>query len=411
MAFLGFSAFPYGLAEVQKIILISKALIITGNKVTVICRNGLHNKQERSQLKAEGFYENIEYKYVSGSCFRNEKFLKRRFFEVKGKINEILFLRKRAKENKLDYAILSTRSFPSIVLYFLLAKVLKFKIILNYVEYYSATEKKKSQIRKRVNDMLFDGYAPSLSDAVFPISEFLINHFKKRTPNKAFLKIPGLTDFDRYHNIEKEEGEKYFLFCGSAGYKEIILFIIDSFELIDDSYYYLYLVINGDQNEMQEVQRYVNRQKKKEKIKIYTKLTDNKLFTHYKNATALLIPLRPTFQDIARFPHKTGEYMSSGNPVISTNYGEIKYYFTDNVNMLLAESYDIKLFADKMKFVVNNPSKAQEIGIEGRSLARKLFDYRYKAKEINDFMTGIRKYGDSTNILDKKSVLTQQPPS
>ena len=97
--------------------------------------------------------------------------------------------------------------------------------------------------------------------------------------------------------------------------------------------------------------------------------------------------MRPTFQDIARFPHKTGEYLASGNPVISTNYGEIKYYFIDGKSMLLAKTYDINLFTEKMQFVIDNPTEAQKIGLEGRNVASKLFDYRYKAKEIDDFLT------------------------
>ena len=39
-----------------------------------------------------------------------------------------------------------------------------------------------------------------------------------------------------------------------------------------------------------------------------------------------------------------------------------------------------------MQFVINNPSDAQKIGIEGKKIATKLFDYRYKAKDIDDFL-------------------------
>ena len=160
--FLGFSDFPYGLAEAQKIILISKSLLFSGNNVTVICRNGSYLIGEKPALKAKGSYENIEYVYASGNCFRDESFFKRRLFELKGKINELLLLRKKKKQKRLDYAILSTCSFSSIIFYYLLGKILKFKLILNYVEFYSAIHKKKSEVFKRLNDRLFDTYAPVL---------------------------------------------------------------------------------------------------------------------------------------------------------------------------------------------------------------------------------------------------------
>jgi glycosyltransferase involved in cell wall biosynthesis len=137
---------------------------------------------------------------------------------------------------------------------------------------------------------------------------------------------------------------------------------------------------------MTEVKNYIANSHKKDYIKLLSKLPEKELFTYYKNAMALLIPLRPTFQDIARFPHKTGEYMASGNPVISTNYGEIKFYFRDNKDMLLADSYDVKLFADKMKFAIDNQEAIKQIGATGKIIASFLFDYKCKAKEIDNFL-------------------------
>ncbi|MEO6683138.1 MAG: glycosyltransferase [Ginsengibacter sp.] len=389
IVFLGYGEFPYGFAEVQKIILISKSLIISNNKVTVICRNGYHNSSERPNLNRSGVYENINYIYASGSVFRNKNFLRRRINHVKGRINEILLLRNYKKRKELDYAILSTRNFYSIVYYSILSKLFKFKTILNYVEYYSAMEKGKFQISKKINDTLFDRLAPSISDAVFPISEFLIEQTKRVSPYKNYLKIPGLTDFDNYKGIETLNIEKYFLFCGHAAYKEIIYFIIDSYSLLKSNSVKLYLVINGDQEDLNSIKEYALMKDPSKKINIYSKLSQKELFTYYYNALALLIPLRPTFQDIARFPHKTGEYLASGNPVISTNYGEVKNYFTDGENMLLAEAYDIYLFAEKMEYAISNPQEVKEIGLKGKNVAIKLFDYRYKAQEIDDFLNSV----------------------
>ena len=98
-------------------------------------------------------------------------------------------------------------------------------------------------------------------------------------------------------------------------------------------------------------------------------VSDKELSVLYKNATGLLIPLRPNIQDEARFPHKFGEYLISGNPVITTNYGEVKYYFKDMVNALIAEIYDEKAFAEKMYYVITNPSECSIIGQNGKKVA------------------------------------------
>jgi glycosyltransferase involved in cell wall biosynthesis len=386
IVYLGCPGFPYGLAEVQKIILISKSLILKNYSVTVICKRGLHDKTGYPELKACGEHENIKYVYTSGNPFRSDNFIKRNILKVKGAIIEFYLLKRMGKNNNLDYAILSTQNFYAVLYYTILSKLLGFKVILNYVEFFSGVEKKWYQINSRINDFLYDTYGPILVDAVFPISEFLINRIKEISPSKKYLKIPALTDFSRYENIPTIHEHKYFLFCGDAGYKEIIIFIIDSYNFLPASSSSLYLIINGDKNSITEIKKYIVRSPKKNLIKVFSKISDYELYSYYKNAMALLIPLRPNLKDLARFPHKTGEYLASGNPVISTNYGEIKYYFKDMCNMLIADNYDIISFSNKMQFVIDNPLLAKKIGLNGKEIALRIFDYRAQADSIHNFL-------------------------
>lgn len=109
----------------------------------------------------------------------------------------------------------------------------------------------------------------------------------------------------------------------------------------------------------------------------------------YKNACGLLIPLRPTVQDRARFPHKIGEYVASGNPVVTTNYGEITKYFKDGESALIARNYDIAEFSRKMEFIISNPEKAQEIGWKGKQVGLDNFDYKQYGHRIKEFIDSI----------------------
>lgn len=386
IVYLGCSGFPYGLAEIQKITLISKSLVSTGNAVTVISRRGMHATANHPELKASGNYQGIDFVYTSGTPFRSDRFFTRNFLKVKAVINEFLLLRKMRKNNKLDYAILSTNFYFPVLYYAFLSKIFRFKTVLNYVEYYSGIKKKWFQLSLRLNDRLYDEYAPGHVDSVFLISEFLIDRLKKIAPQKRYLKIPNLTDVERFNGIECMPGQKYFLFCGAANYDEIVKFVIDSFEKLNDTSIFLYLVINGSENDILQIRNYIDNSTCNKRIRFLSRLTDKELSGYYKNALALLIPLRPTFQDMARFPHKIGEYLASGNPVISTNYGEVKHYFNDMEDMLLADSYDIDLFANKMQFVIDHPEEAQQIGVKGKSIAVSSFDYRAMAGVIDEFL-------------------------
>jgi len=402
IVYLGCSGFPYGMAEVQKMILISKSLVLTGNAVTVISRRGLHKIESHPDLKVIGNYQGIDYVYTSGSPFRSDSFFVRNFLKIKAIVNEYLTLRKMKKNNQLDYAIISTNNYYHVLYYSFLSKVCRFKTILNYVEYYPGQKKKWYKFAKRLNDQLYDRYGPQLCDFNFPISDFLIRNFQKVVPDKKYLKIPVLTDIERYNGIEIKAGQKYILFCGDAAYDEIIKFNINAFERLNDTSIFLYLVIGGSESDKQGVKDFIANSSCKDRIRFLTRLTDKELSTYNKNAIALLIPLRPTQQDEARFPHKIGEYLASGTPVISTNYGEVKHYFKDMEDMLIADSYDINLFADRMQFVVDNPELAEKIGIKGKNIVKNFFDYRAMGIVINEFLnTGLGRQPVQTQIKEQ----------
>jgi glycosyltransferase involved in cell wall biosynthesis len=313
----------------------------------------------------------------------------RNFLKIKGRINEVRLISKLKREHKLDYAILSTHRFSDIIYYTTLAKAFGFKTILNHVEFYSGVKFKWSQMRKWINDKLYDNYAPKLIDISFPISEFIINHLKKVAPQKKYYKVPIMAEFEKYDGTQVMQEPFYFLFSGAAAYTEILQFIINSFNTLENYDVYLYLAIKGNDEELNKILEYIDKNPQREKIKVFSTLNEKQLYNYYKNAKALLIPLRPTIQDAARFPHKIGEYLASGNPVISTNYGEIKHYFKDRDTMLIAEAYDTKEFADKMNYVVKNREEAENIGRNGKEFAFKNFKYELFGKRITDFLISI----------------------
>lgn len=384
--YLGCSGFPYGLAEVKKMILISKSLVLEGHSVTIICERGVHTYVDHPDLTAYGNYYGINYVYTSGSPFRKGNFIERNILKIWGIINEPFVLRKMKNKKELDYAVLSTHKLWAIFYYFILSKLFGFKTILNHVEYYSGVKMKWSNMNKWLNDKLYDKYAPSIIDIFFPISEFLITHLKKVAPNKKYLKVPILAEFEKYDNTVIQEGPKYFLFSGAAAYTEIVMFIIDSFNSLENSSVYLYLAIKGEESHLNKIREYIDKNHNAEKIKLFSTLNEIQLYNYYKNAIALLIPLRPTLQDEARFPHKIGEYLASGNPVVSTNYGEIKHYFIDMESMLIANTYDINLFSDKMRYVLGHPLEAQKIGENGKTVALNNFDHRVFGRKIIRFL-------------------------
>ncbi|HEX9007231.1 MAG TPA: glycosyltransferase, partial [Bacteroidota bacterium] len=104
------------------------------------------------------------------------------------------------------------------------------------------------------------------------------------------------------------------------------------------------------------------------------------------DAYGLLIPLRPTDQDRARFPHKIGEYCGASRPVITTNIGEIAYRFTNGLNAFVAEHYDLAEYAAAIEDCLSDPSRADAVGAAGRVIAEEVHHYGAFAPHFKRFV-------------------------
>jgi glycosyltransferase involved in cell wall biosynthesis len=251
----------------------------------------------------------------------------------------------------------------------------------------SEMEHRNSVVRK-ANDYLFEKYLLRRMKGALPISELLKENFQKIAPGKPILKIPTICDFEKFNVPKKNIEEEYFLFCGAVEYREIIDFILQAFKLLDESLNIkLYLIASkGTPQQYLDLNQYLKDNHLLQKTKIFSNIPYSELVDLYVNASALLIPLRPTKQDAARFPHKIAEYSATGNPILTTNYGEVTHYFKDGENALIADSYDISKFAEKMKFVIKYPETAKKIGQKGKKLGTEEFSHIQYGQRLKDYL-------------------------
>ncbi len=389
VVYLGSNGFPYGMAEIQKLKLISKGLVIAGCEVTVISRKGVHKKGAHADLKSKGVHEGVHYVYTGGSPLKPKSFLKRNLQKLSGAINEIRWLFRAGRTGKLDAAIVSTKRLALLVLYSVLSKLLNFKLVLSFVEYNSELSKEKKG-RASWNDLLFERYAFSLVDGILPISDFLIEIVNQKAPNLPQLKVPVLCDFDKFQQPASNNQDIYFLFCGAAN-MELISFILKSFDLAsnDGRNYYLYLVVSGTPEKMRVLEQAIQESAKADQIKTFSNLPYTTLVELYLGATGLLIPMRPMARDVARFPHKIGEYSASGNPIVTTNFGEPKNYFVDNESAYIADLYEEQQFADKLSLILSDLEHAQQVGRNGKEVGLEEFNYKTYGYKIKDFIDSL----------------------
>lgn len=388
--FIGEPGFPVGFGSIQRITLIAQGLIHNGCRATVLSYKGVHGPEQ--DFPPNGQANGVPYRYTSGTIHRTSGFFERNRLKFSGKIRELMYLKQQKKAGNLEACIVSTMKIHVLWIYRIWLKLIRVPLILDYVELNSAIASRTGRW-KRINDYLFDRFAVRLSDAVTPISELLIKQARTQAGNKPIHKLPILCNFEKFDPAKggRVDGETRFVYCGAASYMPLIRFVLDAFQALDLSQkgkkVYLDFILGGTEQEHRTVQEAITQHKYKDSIRVFQNVPHAQIPDYYAMASALLIPLRPTLQDAARFPHKLGEYLASGRPVITTSFGEIKHYdFLDKQTVLIAADYDAALFAEKMQYILDFPEKGRLIGEQGRAMGLKNFDYKSLAAGLKSFI-------------------------
>jgi len=373
------------MASTQRQLQIAKTIKNEDTRVLVINRKGSHTsaKAKSENIKVSGVFEGIEYVYSSGTPLYPKNFVVRNFLKVCGLVGEFFIIVWNRLTKNATCAIVSSSDLFLLKYYWMLSRVLKIKIVYDYVEYFASLEDRS--ITETKNEKNFDTNFHHYADAFIIISSFLEEHVKKLS-TKPYLIVPPIIDFEKYSKIESKPSEtNYFLYCASTFYMDVIYFIIDAYRKSASSSrgVALILVINGDNEKIALLKRSIAEDIL---IKIVSYLPYDMLVAYYKNARALLIPLQENLQDKARFPFKISEYTAAGRLVITSDYGEVPKYFEDGTNALFAKPGDVNDFSSKLNFVLNNPEKAETIAKNGHELGVKVFNYKSYIEKISEFL-------------------------
>ena len=341
--FVGLAGVPYRARACDSRLTFIAKMIGTHSSVTILNRY--------SSLKT------CKIEVVQNDGIKVEEIINPRY--TNGILTKILFLLSIIKEpyalyklNKkehIDIIHIYTEHFFDFILYWLISKVIGSKTVFEYVEYRSAFSIR--DIFHKVEYYLYDKYAARFCDGVIAISEFLKDAAVKVNPRIKVFKIPPICDFDYFDSIQPKLFKKNTLvYCGSVNYREVIEFIIDAYKLANTSEKCdLVLILSGNGDAIEQIRLKCN-----DNIKIVSKLPYEKLISYYKGATALLIPLMNRTSEIARFPNKIAEYLASRGVIVTTNIGEIPYYFKDGDNAVVVDNYDMTSFSDKLKTIIDD---------------------------------------------------------
>ncbi len=299
-------------------------------------------------------------------------------------IKEPFFLLKENKNEKIDVIHIASGHYFDLLIYKIISKITKSKLIYHYCEYRSAFV--NQNIYHRINGRLMNTKGPKLWDGAICISHFLEDKAKEYNNTVKTIIVPPICDFNDFINIEPYQADKkYILFCGSVGFEDTIDLINKSYQKSSISNSHdLYFVLSGSDTKISSV-----KSKSNINTKFYKNLEYNELISLFKGASALLIPLRNTIQDIARFPNKICEYVASKGLVITTQNGEMPYYFIDKENGLLAKNFDVDSYKNTLDWLNENINDIDKIKEKSYNVGINNFNIRSYEDKIKEFLNSL----------------------
>ncbi len=382
--------FPYGMAQTNRLIAISKGLVEAGADLKVICLKATEKHGNVKNLNPSGIFENIKFYYAGKKTERAKNIFLRSFFLLKAFLHSLLLVIQENKQKKVDVVLIGYSSLLITTLHFLLSRLLRITFIQERSEYpflsfsKSFIGKLEQVIYLKVVCKFFDGF--------IVISRALGKYFRAylRKGIKIHL-LPILVEPERFN--KNVVFEKKIVYCGSMqGNKDGIPILINAFNLIANKFPDINLFLIGSTkfegfNNLNEI---INRLNLNKRINFVGTVERDQLPMHLAKAKMLVLARPKSKQAEGGFPTKLGEYLSTGRPVVVTNVGELSDFLIHEKNAFIAQPNSPRSFAEQMENALSNYNKATMIGQEGKKLAYNEFNYKVQGEIFLNWLKILR---------------------
>lgn len=388
MAFVIFGdafTFPEGNAATNRVYTYAKGFIENGVIVHVICfRNEFIDNYD-------GIIKDIRYSHPYGQTKRSKYFLIRRWLTFRKYIRAFLLVRRIDKSDKINSVHLYTYRFSTHLAAYIAAKSVNAKVTIERCEH-PLREYKNRILLQTLGNLKFS-LETNLCDAIFCISDYLIDFYRKKGfTKKKILLVSSTVDAERFDgHFDPPLPFEYIAYCGSLTLaKDGVNILIESFMKISRKYPELKLVLigKGDTIEEEEAVKNLAIALKADTRVIFTgQMSRTEIPSYLCNARILALARPRSRIADAGFPSKLTEYLATGKPVVVTKVGEIPVYLKDNETAFLSEPDSVDAFADKLDYALQNYEFARQVGIKGKELTATVFNYNFQAKNMIEFIS------------------------
>lgn len=235
-------------------------------------------------------------------------------------------------------------------------------------------------------------------DGFIVISEKLKDYVNKYKRNSAIVcKIPILVDYDFYQKeISISELQKPYILNSARlnNHKDGILNVLRAYAHIvkegSDLHFYLTSKV-APRKLLKQINSIIDDYNLASRINFLGDVDEESLLVYQKNCSMLVLNKVDCEQNRYNFATKLAEYLALGKPVITTRIGEVTQYLQDNISCLYVDPNNHYEIAKAITQLLNDHQISEELGEEGRMVAKNKFDYRVHIISLVNFFESLIK--------------------
>lgn len=195
-------------------------------------------------------------------------------------------------------------------------------------------------------------------------------------PNKINVMYSGI-DLKKFTYIKRDlKTENVVIMAvGRLHKKKGFRYLIKAFKQVADQYPTSRLIIVGEGAERGKLTKLISAFNLKKYVKLTGIVTHSQMSAMLSRADIFCLPSVTTKEGNQEgIPNAIKEAMATGLPIVSTLHGGIPELVANESEGLLVPEKNVKLLAEKIMYLIENPSLRSEMGERGRTKVENHFD-------------------------------------
>ncbi len=367
----------------------AKGLKDKGESVNLLFLHASSFNNTRINIKNEGAWEGIHYKFLNGNCERPNNTLKKLWDSLQAFLGSLNFLIKNGKNFDLFY-IYSPKPHQFFHIY-CLAKLLKKPVVVEMTELYSAMFGEQprgltNKILKKLH-LLQENYLSKLCDQLIVISQKLYHHFKPQFPEDKISLIPIVVDFSRFQHLnghpKKPERVGYL---GSFGGKDDVPGIINAFARVKQKRPNLKLRLMGYPQNVKNINDKLQEAGLNGSVEFFGQVRYGNIPDYLHECDLLVVNRTSEAYSHFGFPTKLGEYLATGKPAVATSVGDIQEYLNPDKDFIITEPENPAKLAEIINHRYEYYHYYDQIGKQGKETSVAQFDYLKHVEKLQNVL-------------------------